>query len=237
MADFLADLGGKVAVCTGGSSGIGAAIADRLEAAGATVHRVSRRGPIALDVTDRAAVDQFVQGLDRLDILVCAAGENVPRRALVELTPEDWDRILGVNLTGAFNFVASGLVKLRHALGDVVFVASVSGHWPDPSGPAYQASKAGLIGLARAAGFELHGEGVRFSVINPGAVDTPIMDKRPAPPPAEMRARMLQPGDVAEAALFMLSLPARAWIPELTILPTALQALGQTAGGSAPRPG
>jgi len=233
----MADLGGKVAVCTGASSGIGAAIADRIEAAGATVHRVSRRGPIPLDVTDRAAVDRFVQSLERLDILVCAAGENVPRRALAELAPEDWDRILAVNLTGAFNFVAAGLAKLREARGDVLFVASVSGHWPDPSGPAYQASKAGLIGLARAAGFELHGEGIRFSVINPGAVDTPIMDKRPTPPPAEMRARMLRPDDVAEAALLILALPGRAWIPELTILPTALQALGQTSGGSVPRPG
>ena len=212
----MADLGGKVAVCTGASSGIGAAIADRIEAAGATVHRVSRRGPIPLDVTDRAAVDQFVQSLERLDILVCAAGENVPRRALAELAPEDWDRILAVNLTGAFNFVASGLAKLREARGDVLFVASVSGHWPDPSGPAYQASKAGLIGLARAAGFELHGEGIRFSVINPGAVDTPIMDRwlESVPDREEAMRQVLKaqplgrigtPRDVAEAVLFLAS--------------------------------
>lgn len=223
------DLAGKTAVVTGASSGIGAAIAGRLEAAGAEVHRVSRRGPVALDVSDRPAVDRFLDAVPRLDVLVCAAGDNIPRRRLEELTAESWDHLVAVNLTGAFNFVRAGLEKLRRARGDVLFVASVSGHWPDLSGPAYQAAKAGMIGLARGAGLELHGEGIRFSVINPGQVDTPIMLKRPSPPPPAVTARMLHSEDVAEAAMFILSLPGRAWVPELTILPTALQALGQTA--------
>lgn len=219
---------GKVAVVTGGSSGIGGAIADGLEAAGATVHRVGRRGPVAIDVTDQPAVARFVDGLDRLDVLVCAAGDNLPERRLEQLTPAAWDHLIAVNLSGAFYFVQAALPKLRAAGGDVLLIASVSGLWPDVSGPAYQATKAGMIALARAAGFELHAEGVRFSVINPGAVDTPIMDKRPVPPPPEIRRHMLQAGDVAEAALMLLALPRRAWVPELTILPTALQALGKT---------
>src|SRR5207302_890309 len=163
-----------------------------LEAAGAAVHRVSRRGPVAIDVTDRAAVDAFVAGLERLDVLVCAAGENVKDRQLDRLSAADWDRVVGASLTGAFNFVHAGLPKLLTARGDVILVASVSGQWPDPSGAAYQAAKAGMIALSRAAGFELHEQGVRFSVINPGAVDTPIMQKRPVPPPPEMLARMLR---------------------------------------------
>jgi len=147
----LPELAGKTAVVTGASSGIGAAIADRLEAAGADVQRVSRRGPVALDVSDRAAVTAFLERLDRLDILVCAAGDNLPARRLEQLTGEAWDRLLGVNLTGAFNFVQVGLQKLRKAHGDVLLVASISGQWPDLSGPAYQASKAAVLGLTRGA--------------------------------------------------------------------------------------
>src|SRR5256886_1121302 len=173
-------------------------------------------------------LDHFMAGLERLDVLVCAAGDNIPRRRLEELTAESWDHLVGVNLTGAFNFVRAGLQQLRRARGDVLFVASVSGQWPDVSGPAYQAAKAGMIGLARGAGLELHAEGIRFSVINPGMVDTPIMLKRPSPPPPEVTSRMLRSEDVADAAMFMLALPDRAWVPELTILPTALQALGRT---------
>jgi NAD(P)-dependent dehydrogenase (short-subunit alcohol dehydrogenase family) len=225
----LPELGGKVAVVTGGSSGIGAAIAGRLEVAGARVYRVARRGPVALDVTDRAAVRRFIDGLERLDILVCGAAENVPDRQLRRLTAESWDRILSVTLTGAFNLVQAGLDRLLDSRGDVLFVGSVSGAWPDMSGAAYQAGKAGLIALARAAGLELHREGVRFSVINPGVVDTPMLLKRPVPPPPELATHMLRPEDVAEAAMFMLSLPARAWVPELTILPAALQAIGNTS--------
>jgi len=224
----LESLAGRVAIVTGGSSGIGAAIVAKLTEAGATCHAVSRRGPVVLDVTDQGAVARFVDSLERLDILVCAAGDNLPRRRLEELTPEAWDHLLAVNLSGAFYFVNAGLALLRASAGDVVLVSSVSGLWPDPSGPAYQASKAGLIALARAAGYEEHAGGLRFSVLNPGATDTPIMGKRPAPPPAEVRAQMLDPEDVAEACLLMVRLPKRAFIPELTILPTRLQALGKT---------
>ena len=222
----------KVAVVTGASSGIGAAIADRLEDA-FSVQRVARRGPVALDVADQPAVARFVDSLERLDVLVCAAGDNIPERRLEQLTPEAWDRLLQVDLSGAFYFLQAALPKLRAAQGDAVFVASVSGLWPDVSGPAYQAAKAGLIALSRAAGLELHGEGVRFTTVNPGVVDTPLLDKRPAPPAAEMRAQMLNPADVAAAVIAVLALPRRAWIPELTILPAQLHALGSTSSAPA----
>jgi NAD(P)-dependent dehydrogenase (short-subunit alcohol dehydrogenase family) len=229
-------LAGKVAVVTGGSSGIGKAIADSLTAAGVTCHAVGRRGPIRVDVSDQPAVKAFVETLDRLDILVCAAGDNVPRRRLEEVTPEAWDHLLSVNLSGAFYFINAGLAKLRAARGDVLLISSVSGQWPDQSGAAYQASKAGLIALARGAGLEEHLNGVRFSVVNPGATNTPIMLKRPVQPPPEMLAAMLLPEDVAEACLAVLTMPRRAHIAELTILPTALQALGSTNAGAAPPP-
>jgi NAD(P)-dependent dehydrogenase (short-subunit alcohol dehydrogenase family) len=233
----LESLAGKVAVVTGGSSGIGAAIVSKLASEGVTCHAVGRRGPVALDVTDQPAVARFVGSLERLDILVCAAGDNLRQRRLEELTPESWDHLLAVNLSGAFYFIQAGLAKLRVAQGDVVLVASVSGQWPDLSGAAYQASKAGMIGLARAAGFEEHANGVRFSVLNPGVTDTPILLKRPTPPSPELAAQMLRPEDVAEACLLMLRLPKSAHIPELTILPTRLQSIGNTSTANPPLPG
>jgi NAD(P)-dependent dehydrogenase (short-subunit alcohol dehydrogenase family) len=222
-------LAGKVAVVTGGSSGIGAAIVTRFEREGVTCHALSRRGPTKVDVTDPTTVREFFGSLDRVDILVCAAGDNVKGRHLEEVTDEVWDRLVAVNLSGAFYCIEAALPKLRSARGDVVLIGSVSGQWPDGSGPAYQAAKAGLSALARAAGFEEHLHGVRFSVINPGVVDTPILQKRPVPPPPHVAAAMLHPEDVADAVHLMVSLPRRAHIPELTILPTRLQALGKTS--------
>lgn len=226
MPDSLA---GKVAIVTGGGSGIGAAIVQLLEAGGAVCHPVSRRGPVKVDVSDQGAVREFVDSLDRVDILVCAAGENVKQRRLEQLKPDVWDHMLAVNLSGAFYFVEAALVKLREARGDVVFIGSVSAQWPDGSGPAYQASKAGLTAFGRAAAFEERNKGVRFSVIHPGLVNTPLVWQRPVPPPPATVAAMLEPQDVAEACLFVLSLPRRAHVAELTILPTRLQSIGQTS--------
>jgi NAD(P)-dependent dehydrogenase (short-subunit alcohol dehydrogenase family) len=226
VADKLA---GKVAIVTGGSSGMGAAIVHRLQAAGAACHVVSRRGPAKVDVSDRGAVDAFVSTLDRIDFLVCAAGENVKRRRLDQLTPEVWDHMLAVNLSGAFYFVGAALEKLRASRGHVIFISSVSAEWPDGSGPAYQASKAGLMALARAAGFEEHNNGVRFSVVYPGLTDTPLLAKRPLAPPQAVIEAMLRPEDVAEACFFILAMPRRAHIAELTILPSRLQTLGGTS--------
>ncbi|HKB32943.1 MAG TPA: SDR family NAD(P)-dependent oxidoreductase [Candidatus Dormibacteraeota bacterium] len=224
---------GKVAVVTGGGSGIGGAIVERLNNAGAICHAIGRRGPVKLDVSDQPAVQHFVESLERLDILVCAAGDNMPRRRLAEITPDAWNHLISVNLSGAFYFVNAGLDKLRSAQGDVVLIGSIAGRWPDMSGPAYAASKAGLSAFAATAGFEEHVNGVRFSVINPGAVDTELMLKRPVPPSPEQAAAMLQPEDVAEACLLLLQLPRRAHIPELTILPTRLQSLGKTSDPNA----
>ncbi|MFZ0088456.1 MAG: SDR family oxidoreductase [Solirubrobacteraceae bacterium] len=235
-----APLDGRVAVVVGASSGIGAATAQLFARAGARVHAAARRVPNLddgihgheLDIVDRAAVDTFARTLTAegsVDVVVVAAGTNVPERSLEALAPESWDTLIAVNLTGVFNAVHAFLPALRDGGGDVVLIGSVSGSWPDDSGPAYQASKAGLLAFARAAALEAHDAGVRFTSVLPGVVDTPILDLRPAPPPDELRARMLKPEDVAEACLFAVTLPPRAHIPELTILPTALQALGKTS--------
>jgi NADP-dependent 3-hydroxy acid dehydrogenase YdfG len=232
-------LAGRTALVTGASSGIGLATALLFAEHGARVHAAARRAEAiqdaagdrvvahALDVTDREAVAALAERVDA-DALVLAAGTNVPGRRLEHLTAEDFDALVAVNLTGAFNVLHAFLPALARTGGDVVVVGSVSGRWPDRSGPGYQASKGGVHALVAGAGFEAP-DGVRFTTVMPGMVDTPIMERRPEPPDDETRARMLQPEDVAQACLFAVALPPRAHIPEITILPAGLQAIGRTA--------
>jgi NAD(P)-dependent dehydrogenase (short-subunit alcohol dehydrogenase family) len=237
-------LDGRTALVAGASSGIGLAIALAFADAGARVHAAARRHELIeraagdrdvvahrLDVTDRAAVGALVERIvaeGPLHALVVSAGTNIRRRRLSELEADAFDDVIAVNLTAAFNLVLACVEPLRATRGDVVLIGSVSGSWPDRSGPTYQASKAALLGFARGAAFD-EDRGVRFTTIMPGVVDTAILEQRPEPPSAEQRALMLQPEDVAAACLFAVSLPPRAHVPELTILPTDLQALGRTA--------
>ncbi len=245
-------LWGKTAVVVGASSGIGLATANLFADAGATVHAAARRREAieggagertgsdrvrthALDVSDAGAVEKVIGEVGEaggIDMLVVAAGMNVAERRLQQLSPESWDTILSVNLSGAFYCVKAALPYLREARGLVVLISSVSGSWPDMSGPAYQASKAGMTELAHAAGFEEHQNGVRFTSVLPGIVDTPILDNRPDPPGREVRDLSLKPEDVAAACLFLATLPQRAYVPEMTILPTAIQALGKSSTAS-----
>jgi NADP-dependent 3-hydroxy acid dehydrogenase YdfG len=180
-------------------------------------------------VTDAGAVAAEAGRLgDRLDLLVAAAGTNVPERRLGELRPEGWRELEGTNLSGVVHTVLACLPALRAARGLVVLVGSVSGVWPDVSGPGYQATKAGVLAFARAAGLEEQEHGVRFSVVQPGLVDTPLLDRRPVPVPAERRAAALRPEDVAQTCAFLATLPEHVLVPELTVLPAALQVPGRT---------
>lgn len=243
-------LSGKTALVIGASSGIGLETARLFADSGASVHAAARRKEAieegvgdrevvahALDVSDGEAVWRTVETVgeaDGIDVLVVAAGMNFPERRLEQLTAEGWDRMISVNLSGAFYAVRAALPYLRASRGLCVLISSVSGRWPDASGPAYQASKAGMTELAHAAGFEEHQNGVRFSAILPGIVDTPILDNRPEPPPKKVREASLKPEDVAAACLFLATLPPRAHVPELMMVPTALQAFGKTSTASPP---
>lgn len=238
-------LDGRVAVVAGASSGIGLVTATALVDAGAEVHAFARRRePIEaevpgvnahrLDISDAVAVGDWFGTLERIDVLVIAAGVNLPERTFEELTPERWDGLVATNLSGAFYVLRAALDALRAARGLAVLIGSVSGSWPDVSGAAYQASKAGMLALARAVGLEEHEHGVRVSAVLPGIVNTPILDNRPVPPDAAIREAALQPQDLAAACLFLATLPPNAYVPELTMLPTALQALGKTGVASPP---
>jgi len=241
-------LEGRLAVVTGAASGIGFATTRRLLEAGAQVHAVGRSREVleerlaaerradalttyGLDFTEASAVDRLfgqVAAERPIDVLVYAAGTNIPDRSLGKLTLQAWREVLESNLEGAFLFLRAALPQLRETCGHAVVVASVSSLWPDESGAAYQASKAGVLALVRAAAIEEHALGIRFTAILPGMTDTPLMDKRPAPPPPDVRARMLHPDDVAATILFALSLPPRACVAELTITPTLLHSVGRT---------
>ena len=243
-------LSGKTALVIGASSGIGLSVVNLFAEAGARVHAAARRREAieegaggravvahALDISEKEAVWRLVEEVgeaDGIDVLVVAAGMNFPERRLEQLTAEGWDAMISVNLSGAFYAIRAALPYLRASRGLVILISSVSGSWPDMSGPAYQASKAGMTELAHAAGFEEHQRGVRFSAVLPGIVDTPILDNRPEPPPKEVRDRSLKPEDVAAACFFLATLPPRAYVPELTILPTEIQALGKTSTATPP---
>ncbi len=243
-------LSGKTALVIGASSGIGLSTANLFADAGAKVHAAARRSNAiqegaegrdvaahALDISDPDAVRRTVEEVgesDGIDVLVVAAGMNFPERRLEQLTAEKWDAMISVNLSGAFYAVRAALPYLRTSRGLVVLISSVSGSWPDASGPAYQASKAGMTELAHAAGFEEHANGVRFTAVLPGIVDTPILDNRPEPPPKEVRDAALKPEDLAQACLFLATLPPHAYVPELTMVPTAIQALGKTSTATPP---
>ena len=245
-----AKLSGKTALVIGASSGIGLATANLFADADARVHAAARRRetieggvgsrPItahSLDISDRDAVSRLVGEVGEdggIDVLVVAAGMNFPERRLEQLTADGWDAMVSVNLSGAFYAIRAALPYLRASRGLVVLIASVSGRWPDASGPAYQATKAGMVELGHAAGFEEHTNGVRFSSILPGIVNTPILDNRPEPPPKEVRDAALKPEDVARACLFLATLPPHAYVPELTMVPTAIQALGKTSTATPP---
>lgn len=178
------------------------------------------------DVADRPAVSTMVERViddfGSIDILVCNAGTNIARRALNELDPEDWDLLIATNLTGAFNLVHFVLPSMRnHRRGLIIQICSIAGIRASLlGGTAYTASKFGQNGFGWCLGREEREHGIRSSVIHPGEVETPILDRRPVAVPADRRAQILQPDDVARAVRFLAELHPRAHVPELVIKPT-----------------
>jgi serine 3-dehydrogenase len=168
-------------------------------------------------------VDDTEDNLGTIDILVYAAGTNIPARALSVLNPETWDMMLNANLNGAYYATYAVLPGMRAAGGGLLlYISSISGLMADASGASYQAAKRGLVGLAHAARFEERQNGIRTCVVCPGLVDTELVQKRPVKPTREILDAALQPEDVAEMIFAIASLPPRAVVPEIQILPTTL---------------
>lgn len=178
------------------------------------------------DVTDRNSLEDLFQWFDvefgTLDYLVHAAGINVAMRSMEELSPDDWDRLIQINLTGSYNVLRLTLNRMRPLKkGLIVLINSVAGKRSVPlAGIGYNASKFGMSGLGIGVAEEERNNGIRISNLYPGEVNTPILENRKEPPGEEHRQSILQAEDVASVILHLCQLPERVHIPELVIKPT-----------------
>ena len=236
-------LKGRTAWITGGGSGIGLAGAIELVKAGAHVvisgrtqatndsalaelKALGSAEAILLDVADKkavqAAADAILKQHGRIDILVTSAGTNATKRNFDVVTPEAWDDVVAINLSGLFYCVHAVLPAMRKQKdGLLINVSSWAGRFPSKlTGPAYNATKRAVIALTESINMEECVNGIRATSILPGEVATPILRKRPVPPSKQEQDRMTQSEDLGAAILFVASMPARTCVNELIIAPT-----------------
>ncbi len=236
-------LSGKTALITGGGTGIGEACALALAGAGCRVAISGRRDdklrqaaarftgtPAILckfaDVGDRASATALVEWateqLGQIDILINSAGTNIVKRTMEDMVPDDWDKLMRINATGAYNTMHAVLPQMRERKdGLIINISSIAGLRASLlGGVAYSASKFAMTALGTCVGLEEKDRGIRVSNVYPGEVETPILDNRPVPVTAEHRARILQPEDIAAAVLMIAQLPPRAHVPDIVVKPT-----------------
>lgn len=240
----------KVAVITGAGSGIGRAAAHRLASDGFRVALIGRDesklsetanairtangvtqtdaskcivcpGDIANEADVQKLVTSVLETFGRVDVLVNAAGMNVPKRSIMDCSAEDYARVVSVNLSGAFLLTKGFLATMRaQNAATIINIVSDSGlRGNNFAGAAYISSKFGLKGFTESINAEERHNGIRATAIYPGEVNTPILDKRPQPPSAELRAKMLQPDDIADCVSLVASLPQRAIVEEMVVRP------------------
>ncbi|MCE2415785.1 SDR family oxidoreductase [Candidatus Poribacteria bacterium] len=237
-------LKGQVCIITGGGSGIGRGAALAMAQEGATVvingrtasklesvsAEISDAGGTAasytLDVADYDAVEQMTADvLDKfgqIDVLVNNAGHSSQHRRLLNTPPEEMRSVIDSNLIGTF-FCTKAVVPAMLAAksGTIINISSLAAVTPGPfSGFAYGAAKAAVINFTEFLNADLRNTGIRASVVVPGEVATPILDKRPIPPDAAAREMMVDVDETSAAILLIATLPQRSNIPELVIRPT-----------------
>lgn len=236
-------LKGKIAWITGAGSGIGLAGAQALAAAGAEVVMSGRRAEVLerevlsirklggraeaepLDVSDAQSVQRVMDILaarhGRVDILVNSAGLNNPTRSWKDQTVESWNQVIRTNLDGTFYCTRVVLPFMRAQKdGLIINISSWAGVYTSAlTGAAYSGSKHAVVSLTETLNMEESVNGIRACVICPGEVATPILDRRPVPPSAEERARMLQPEDLGKTIRWIAEQPPRVCVNQIIISP------------------
>ena len=231
---------------TGASSGFGRGIALACAAEGAAVALVGRNeqrlqevaalienegGQAVICVADiadeaqiLAAVTKAKAALGQIDVLVNDAGMNVTQRSIKDTSTEQWRQLLNVNLTAAFLFTKAVLPDMiARQEGTIINVASRAALHPHlAGGVGYSTSKQGMDALTQVTNEEANPHGVRACLLCPGVGNTPLLDRRPVPPPQEQRLKMLQPEDVAAVAVLVAAMPPRVNIELVSMLPTRL---------------
>ncbi len=238
------DIRGKTAWVTGAGTGIGEAAALALANSGVDVVLTGRRVGLLEDVaariassggkavvkqadlTDWSSVEHVANEIEaefgRIDILFNNAGVNVPDRSWARLGPDTINTLIQGNLTSVA-YCSHAVLPIMREQGDgqLIHTSSMAGRVIAPvSGPIYTAAKHGVIALSHTINLEEGENGIRSSVVCPGAVATPIMEKRDPPEPPEELARMVQPDDVAEVVVFLASQPPHVCINEILVTPT-----------------
>jgi 3-oxoacyl-[acyl-carrier protein] reductase len=229
-------LEGKIALVTGGTRGIGRAIAERLAAEGVKVAICGRRKETAesaareiggqvfgagADIRNIDEVRALFSAVDRqfggLDILVNNAGEGIFRKT-GEMTPEEWQRVIDLNLNGAFYCAHEAVQRLRtRGGGFIVNVSSLAARNAFSGGAAYNASKFGLNGFTEALMLDHRYDGIRVSTIMPGSVATEFNHHSG---PDSDDSWKIAPEDIAEAVVLVLKMPARTIVSRVEMRPS-----------------
>jgi NAD(P)-dependent dehydrogenase (short-subunit alcohol dehydrogenase family) len=231
------ELKGQLAVVTGAARGIGAAISKQLASMGATVILAARdkarlnqvkqdiesAGGTAhiaeFDLLDESSITSLTKTIEtqhrRCDILVNNAGIGLLGKPLVEMSPSDWDTLMGTNLRGPYLMIrALAPLMIAAQSGHIINISSLAGRNPLPNGAAYSASKWGLNGLTYSLAEELRPHNIRVSVIGPGSVDTGFGRGEPGNP------KKIQPADVAHVVAMLVTQAPQSFVSEVLLRPT-----------------
>ena len=238
---MLEDLDGKIAWITGAGTGIGESGAIKLAEAGCKVVLSGRRTEVLeivankiqgdvdvapLDVSDNDAVvavaNKIIEQHGRIDIGVFSAGINVRNRHWKDVSIDDWNRIINIDLNGAFYCCQAVLPIMRfNRDGLIINISSMAAKNQGAiTGPAYTSAKHAMNALTANLIHEERNNGIRATAVCPGEVATPILQQRPVPVSPEDQARILQSEDLGELILFLAKQPPHVTINEVLINPT-----------------